>query len=511
MINSNTSHHSYCKISCQFGTLLLLLLSMLFVPFANASTPVEPTTKTELQQAIKKLTARSGPPGAYREDLSELSPLSLIQFSLWQRLRSNFEFTYLEHPTIDAQVEFMQEGLQSLTSNLRDSSNFLFFIVDEIDRAGLPLDIALLPLVESAFDPLAESSQDAAGLWQFIPATADDYGLLRNEWYDGRNDAIESTHAAIRYLKRLHKSFDGDWLLALAAYNTGPGNVRYAMQRAKNSGLEPSFWNLRLAKETRDYVPRLIAVNKMISDPEFYGLDLPELHNRKQIDTVAIGRPLSFELAAELAGISEKKIRSLNTGYLQGNIPIGGPYHLTVPAGTSRQLLAELSTRKLNLSNDTQARPDGLQTKYPQLAAHPTNSRVTTHYNTASNTIYKPYKKYVYESHIVKPGDNLWNISRSMNTNVDTLMDWNRKSQGSAKLQPGDKMIVAYLNKEPDNDIKQKLINYRVTESDTLFTITDHFNLSISELKRWNPALWQKNHLQAGQAIKIPIQTSAGF
>lgn len=512
MNNNYNLYHSQRNLSCQFRALLITLLCMLATPFAHASSPVQSTTKSELQQAINKLAARAGPPGAYRVDLSELSPLSLIQNNLWQRLRNNFEFTSLEHPTIDAQVAFMQEGLQSLTSNLRDARDFLFFIVDEIDRAGLPLDIALLPLVESAFDPLAESSQGAAGLWQFIPATADDYGLRRNQWYDGRNDIVESTHAAIRYLRRLHKSFGGDWLLALAAYNTGPGNVRHAMQRAKASGLEPDFWNLRLAKETRDYVPRLIAVNKMIANPEFYGLALPELRNRKHIDTIAVGRPLFLDVAAELAGISKKQMRDLNTGYLQGKIPIGGPYHLTVPVKSSRRLITELSTRKLNLSNGNLARTKSVQTSYSTSLKSPNaDKHVSAHVNVAPDTTYTPYKKYVYESHIVQPGDNLWKLSRSMNTSVDTLLEWNGKSKGPAKLQPGDKMIVAYLDDEVENEVKQKLINYRVTASDTLFTITDRFNLSISDLKKWNPALWKKNILQTGQAIKIPIKTSTGF
>ena len=499
-------------ISVQFSTILstilILLVLLVAASAASANSPDQSTKNSELQQAIEKLTARSGPPGAHENSASSHGSLSLIQNSLWQRLRNNFEFTDLEHPTIDAQINFMQQGLQSLTSNLNRSTDILFFIVDEIDRAGLPLDIALLPLVESAFDPLAKSNQSAAGLWQFIPATADDFGLIRNQWYDGRYDLVDSTHAAILYLKRLHKSFKGDWLLALAAYNTGPGNVRHAMQRARKNGLEPEFWNLSLAKETRDYVPRLIAANKMISNPAFYGLQLPEILNRKRIDTIAVGRPLSLDLAAELAGTTKKQIRSLNTGYLQGNIPNGGPYHLTIPAETSRVLLTELNKRKLNLSATTSDESAQAVKHTPDV-----NTYVTAHFKATANTntSYKPYKKYVYETHTVQSGDNLWDIALSMDTTVDTLLEWNGKSKDATKLQLGEKMIVAYLDEQSQHETKQKLINYRVTASDTLLTIADHFNVSISALKRWNPSLWQKNHLQAGQGIKIPIQTSSGF
>lgn len=516
MINSYTPDNSHGKNRCQAGVLVSLLLMVFLLPPAyaelrgQAPANAQPTT-TQLEQAIQKLAARSGPPGAYRNNLTKLNQLSLIQTSLWQRLRNQFEFTHLEHPTIQLQIEFMQEGLHSLVSNLYDGTPYLFFIVEEIERAGLPMDIALLPLVESAFDPLAKSSQHAVGLWQFIPSTADDFGLVRNQWYDGRNDVVASTKAAVRYLKRLQKSFDGDWLLALAAYNTGPGNVRHAMRKAQKNGLEPTFWNLKLARETRDYVPRLLAVNKMISDPKAYGLSLPSLPNHKIIDTISVGRPLTLAKAARLADVPVDQMLSLNTGYLDNRIPLGGPYHLTVPAGKSRQLLDELSKRKLNLAASESSNND-TSTEHPKRLGPPKGAIVPLSANTTNLRLtpdFKPFKKYVYESHIVKSGDNLWDISKDMKTSVETLKQWNGKSPESKKLQPGDKMIVAYVDEETPTDIEQKLINYRVTASDTLFTITDRFNISISALKKWNPALWQKNHIQAGQAIKIPIQTSA--
>ena len=517
MINPYKPNNNHGKNRCQEGLLVsVLLLFFLFRPAhtelrGQAPANAQPTT-IQLEQAIQKLTARAGPPGAYRNDPIKHNQLSLIQTSLWQRLRKQFEFTHLEHSSIQLQIEFMQEGLNSLVSNLHDATPFLFFIVEEIEHAGLPIDIALLPLVESAFDPLAKSEQNAVGLWQFIPSTADDYDLERNQWYDARNDVVASTRAAVKYLKRLHKSFDGDWLLALAAYNTGPGNVRHAMRRAETNGLEPTFWNLQLARETRDYVPRLLAVNKMIADPDTYRLSLPALPNQKMIDTISIGRSLTLAKAARLADVPVDQLVSLNTGYLDNRIPLGGPYHLTVPVGKGRQLLDELSKRKLNLAlpdestnHDTSARHNryGRSTVTDHLSASSTSRQLTPEF--------KPFKKYVYQSHIVERGDNLWDISKDMQTNVETLKQWNGKSSKSAKLQPGDRMIVAYVDEESVAEIDQKLINYRVTATDTLFTITKRFNVSISELKKWNPALWEKNHVQAGQAIKIPIQTSNGF
>ncbi len=503
MIKIYSKHINQCKFKCRIAIQFFVFTLLLAGHHATADVRTQADSATELRQAIDKLSSRSGPPGAHRS-ASEMIPLSLLQSSIWDRLSANFQFARLEHPTIQAQVEFMQQGLYSLTSNLRDASPFLYFIVDEIDRAGLPLDIALLPLVESAFDPLALSNQSAAGLWQFIPATAKDYGLKSNQWYDGRNDVVASTHAAIRYLKRLNQSFDGDWLLALAAYNTGPGNVRIAMQKAKSAGLEPNFWNLKLAKETRDYVPRLIAVNKMITNPHPYGLYLPELKNTKKINTISVGRPISLETAASFANISEKQLRRLNPGYLTGEIPLGGPYHLTIPVEATEQLISQLNKRKLNSAEKTDASTHA--------SAHvnlPPDSSSMSATKNHQGYDFIPYKKYVYKTHTVKRGDNLWDISRTMNTGMDQLMAWNGKTPDTARLHPGEKMIAAFITEENPEDVTGKLINYRVSPNDTLITISDKFGVAISQLKKWNPALWNKNHLRPGQPLKIPVQTSS--
>ena len=212
----------------------------------------------------------------------------------------------------------MQSGLRSLRSNLIDASPYLYYIADQLDRSGVPMDIALLPLIESAFNPTALSDQSAVGIWQFIPATASHYGLSVKKHHDQRKDVIASTTAAVRYLSDLHRQFEGDWLLALAAYNTGPGNVRAAMRKAVKRGLEPTYWNLKLSKETSNYVPRLIAATKMISNPEVYGLMLPPLANQKQIESVSVGRRISIQQVAELTDISMEEVKYLNPGLHRG-------------------------------------------------------------------------------------------------------------------------------------------------------------------------------------------------
>ena len=225
---------------------------------------------------------------------SEFVPLSLLSESFWKRFQQSLTFSEVDNARIEKQVQLMQSGITALESNLNRAKPYLFYIADQLERAEIPLDIALLPLIESAFDPFALSSKGAVGYWQFIPATARHYGISINKNIDQRQDVIASTSAAIRYLRHLYKTFDQDWFLALAAYNTGPKNIRAAMQKAVARGLEPSYWNLRLSKETSNYVPKLIAAIKIINDPETFGLTLPLIPDRKIIDTVTAEKRVSL-------------------------------------------------------------------------------------------------------------------------------------------------------------------------------------------------------------------------
>jgi membrane-bound lytic murein transglycosylase D len=461
-------------------------------------------SSTELERAIANLAGRSGPSLAHVDDNAVLPP-GLLQQSLWQRLRTRFEFTGIEHADIDAQISYFQSGLTSLRSNLATAQPFLYFIVDEIDRAGLPLDLALLPLIESAYNPHARSGKNAVGVWQFIPATAKTFDLSISANYDGRKDVVDSTRAAITYLKKLNDTFDGDWLLALAAYNTGPTNVRSAITRARNAGKDPVFWNLELPRETRNYVPRIIAATRVIGSPAQYGLELPPIANRKAIDTIAVGRPLSFAAIADIIGGQVSDLERLNPGHIEKAIPKGGPYHITLPALSADALIMALRDDKLGPVGTLATPAD-----YALLSDRDLKYRVVPDAylpRSSQRLPFKPYKKYVYESHTVTRGESLWKVSRGLDTDVETLLDWSGRSD--KPIQPGDELIVAYIGRESDGDVRQHLLNYRVLPGETLVSISRKFELSISDLKKWNPSLWKKNHLQAGQAIKIPVTTSS--
>ncbi len=438
-----------------------------------------------------------------QSSLSEFVPLEILNESLWQRLGDGFEFSAIENSRIDKQLLFLQSGLRSLRSNLIDASPYLYYIADQLDRSGVPMDIALLPLIESAFNPTALSDQSAVGIWQFIPATASHYGLSVKKHHDQRKDVIASTTAAVRYLSDLHRQFEGDWLLALAAYNTGPGNVRAAMRKAVKRGLEPTYWNLKLSKETSNYVPRLIAATKMISNPEVYGLMLPPLANQKQIESVSVGRRISIQQVAELTDISMEEVKYLNPGLHRGLTPIDGPHRLILPVETIPQLLTELAKLKRQPLVNTNSHPTSV--KRDTNEPYTIDSKVLATSAIPDSPPYTSYKTYHYKTHTVESGDSLWKVSRKLDVDIETLQQWNDLEPGEP-IRAGDKLSVAYITKETIPTSSTNLINYRVFATDSLTSIADKFNLHIGDIKKWNSALQHKNHIQPGQILRIPIQ-----
>jgi len=435
-------------------------------------------------ESIANLSQRSGPPSAHRP-MDELRVLPLSHHSLWNRLRDGSVFAELEHPKIDLQIEFLQNGLRSLHANLNAARPYLHYIVEQVERAGMPIDIAMLPLVESAFNPHARSSQNALGLWQFIPATGELYGLNENDWYSGRKDVIASTEAALKYLQRLHQMFDGDWLLALAAYNTGQGNLRSAIRRARKKGLEPVFWNLQLAKETRDYVPRLVAVSKMIMEPETYGIILPPLPDRKSTRIVTLDSAISLHEAAKISGIDVQKLIELNPGFTQQVIPPEGPNRLLFPIEGSTSLIDWNQAQRLATSAATGV----------PLADQATNR----------STDVPVFKSVDYQKYTVRKGDNLWNIAQQFDTDLESLANWNLIGGNSVPLQPGDELWYARLDSTSTHRSDTQLMRYRVVATDTVTALATKFNTRLSELKKWNQSLLHSHSLHPGQILYVPV------
>ena len=254
---------------------------------------------------------------------------------LLARLRSGFTIETSMNRHIQAHLDRFVRHPEYLELVFNRAQRYMPYIVDELEKRGLPLELALLPIVESAYDPFAYSHGRAAGLWQIIPGTATRFGIRQNWWYDGRRDVVDSTDGALSYLEYLHELMDGDWLLAIASYNSGEGNVLRAAKRNRSRSRPTDFWNLTLPKETISYVPKLLALVELVRDPEAFGVELPELVDTPQFAQTDVGGQLDLALAAELAGVDVDTLYAFNAGFNHWATDPEGPHRLVLPVDVS--------------------------------------------------------------------------------------------------------------------------------------------------------------------------------
>jgi membrane-bound lytic murein transglycosylase D len=283
---------------------------------------------------------------------------------LFARIRSGFALPAAEHDAVRREIARYRAHPLSLERIFGRGRRYLHHIVEELDARGLPHELALLPAVESAFDPFALSRRLAAGLWQFLPGTGRSYDLAQDWWTDGRRDVREATRAALDHLSSLHEAFDGDWLLALAAYNAGPTRVRRAIARNERRGDPTDFFALELPAETRRYVPRLLALARIVAEPLELGVTLPEIPNEPYFAPVGVAHQIDLDRIADLAEIPRKELRALNPEYRRFATGPDGPRELLVPAADRErfeQLVAELPpSQRLRLVHHRVERGDTL-------------------------------------------------------------------------------------------------------------------------------------------------------
>jgi len=271
---------------------------------------------------------------APRVDLSKQSVSSLTAPSsnLWLRIQDGFTMPELNSPLVITETRRLASKPEYVQRSMARSSRYLFYIVEEVNLRGMPTEIALLPFVESAFNPVAKSTAKAMGIWQFMPATGKDFKLTQNVFRDERRDVLQSTNAALDYLQRLHRQF-GDWQLALAAYNWGEGNVAKAIKRNQAAGLPTDYLSLRMPKETRDYVPKLMAYKAIVLDPQAYGIVLPELENHPYFVAIDVTRDIDVEVVTNLSGLTPEEFRNLNPSFNKPVILSAANQQILLPFG----------------------------------------------------------------------------------------------------------------------------------------------------------------------------------
>ena len=400
---------------------------------------------------------------------------------LWERLRQGFQLQdHYDHPSVQAYISNYSTNQRLFDLVTERASPFLFEIIQELEERGLPLELALLPIVESTFDPNAYSQQHAVGLWQFIGSTARSFGVQQDWWYDGRRDPLVSTAAALDYLTVLHNQFSEDWLVAVGAYNTGDGNVRKAIRRSGQNMGALDFWSLPLAPETRSHVPKLLALAATVNKGNTAQLEFPPIANKPQLQLVNIGSQIDLAQAASLAGISQEMLRGLNPGYLQWATHPDQPQSLLLPIVNAKLLEKSIA----------QADPDRFLT---------------------------------WDRYEIKSGDTLGQIARRLKTRVDVLKQVNG-IHGSA-IFAGDFLLIprnvnsASQLANAGFSLEQKSAlpnqrsfpsppdNYRVRAGDNLWKIGRKYDLKSSEIAQLNE-IEMNSVLQQGQLLNLQFNVA---
>jgi len=458
---------------------------------------------------------------------------------LFDRMRAGFAFDEVQEPAIDQQMAWLEHNPEYLDRVFQRGQRYMYHIITEVEGRGMPTEFALLPVVESAYEPFAYSVSRAAGLWQFIPGTGVRFGLKQNWWYDGRRDVIESTRAALDYLQALHDEFNGDWLLAIAAYNVGEAGVERAIANNKAVGKPTDFWHLILPAETRAYVPKLLAMKRLMAEPERYGLEFAPIPNEPYFAVIDTDSQIDLKIAAQLAGTSYDELVALNPGYNRWATDPAGPNRMLVPIDNAdayeaalktlapdervryvthqvgnRESLAAIARQygtsaavlaKINDLSGGRAAP-GQTLKIPEVSA-----RLPDKVLLAASRIDRPEtdtggRKAHPIVYRVRAGDSLASIARRNNMPISTLARLNNLSSGES-LMKGQRLVIKASTRHYRDEgvVTGRRVLYTVRRGDTVISISHQFQVSVAQLKTWN-GINQRHQIHPGKRLVMYVE-----
>jgi membrane-bound lytic murein transglycosylase D len=390
--------------------------------------------------------------------------------SLWERVRAGFFMPEVVSPLVARHEAWYLNHPDYVHRMVARSRLYLYFIVEEVEKRGMPMEVALLPMIESAFNPTAYSRAHASGIWQFIPSTGKRYGLQQTWWYDGRRDVLAATRAALDYLETLHRQFD-DWHLALAAYNWGENGVARAIARNRAAGKKTDYKSLKMPRETRNYLPKLQAVKNIIANPAGVAFPLEDIPDQPYFTTVTAARHMDMEVAAELAEISLDEFKSLNPGHTRPVMTSDGEQTLLLPIDKAGVFRANLDVYDQPLVS--------------------------------------------WQTYTLKKNENLEQVAEKFGIDVDRLKELNGINR-HLSVAAGRTLLVP-MTEEADasnledtwnnpeflapNDYLMNRMVYRVRNGDTLSTIARKNGVTVTALKDWNHL--RNNTIHAGQRLII--------
>jgi membrane-bound lytic murein transglycosylase D len=457
---------------------------------------------------------------------------------LFDRMRAGFAFDEVQEPAIDQQLAWFQHNPEYLERVFQRAQRYLYHIVTEVEARGMPLEFALLPVVESAYEPFAYSVGRAAGLWQFIPATGVRFGLKQDWWYDGRRDVIESTRAALDYMQALHDQFDGDWLCAIAAYNVGEAAVQRAIDYNRAVGRPTDFWHLNLPAETRAYVPKLLAMKRLMAEPERYGLDFAAIPNEPYFAVIDTQSQIELTIAAQLAGTSYDELVALNPGFNRWATDPDGPHRMLVPIDNADAYEAALKTLLPE---------DRMRYVMHTVAKHDTLAALAKQYGTSGAVIAKinelpggrisygqtlkipsisvqlPDKVLLAAARVDRPetdmgrkqrqivyrvraGETLSSIARRHGMPVSTLARLNNLTLSDPVVK-GQRLVIKASSRRYRDEglVSGRRVLYTVHRGDTVYSISHQFQVSVTQLKSWN-GLNKHHQIRAGQHLVMYVE-----
>ncbi len=379
-----------------------------------------------------------------------------VHKTVWDRLLSLYALPEIHNARIEREIQKYLKHPKFITKIQQRAAPYLYFILDEIETKQIPGELALLPIVESAFKPNARSRSNALGLWQFMPATGRLFGLKQNWWYDGRKDIYKSTRAATAYLKQLSESNNNDWALALASYNAGNGYINQAIRKNKKRNKPTDYWSLSLYRETMHYVPKLMAIAKIFANAEKYNISLLDIPNKPYFSIVDIQSPFDLNIAAKMANMPSDVFFNLNPAFKRSSINKEGVYHLLVHTDKAE-----------NFKN--------------QLAITPKKDRIKQAHR-----------------HKIKSGENLSIIAKKYNTSVVALRQ-NNQLPSKGIIKAGQMLLIPNSS---DNTAKLNRQTYIVKKGDTFWDIARQFSVLSKDIAYWNN-ISLTTALQPGQRLII--------
>lgn len=445
--------------------------------------------------------------------------------NLWQKLSQNLFLAPAHRAEYQDYEAYYLRNKRYLKRVSKRAKPYLYYVINEVEKRHMPMEIALLPIVESGYYPYARSYVSASGLWQFMPSTGHMFGLHKNWWYDGRQDVYASTKAALKYLQALYKQNNYDWLLALASYNSGYGNVLKAKKRylRKHPNDTINFWKIRryLPEETQHYVPQLLAISNLIIHHQDYEIELTPIANQPYFAEVEINQQLSLPKIAQAADLKLAELKLLNPGFLRLATPPRNKHTLLLPievvdnfetsyqkqphiysvnwvrhtikSGESLSVIAQnyhTSSREIRKLNGM--KNSFLRTGKTLLIPVPQNYRVAR--STLSNKTYRGKK----HTHKVKSGESLWTIARYYNITTRKLCEWNRISIRTP-LRKGQSLVIR------SNQYGKK-VTHMIRKGESLWVVAQKYQVTMKQLCNWN-GIKKSEVLQPGATLKVWIKS----